>query len=315
MLKHFISFDDLSPQDFTDLLQVASYLKRRRRQGISEHALCGKTLVLLFEKPSLRTRLSFEVAMSELGGRTLYVRGEEVGMGVREPVRDVARVLSRYVQGIMARVYVHKMVEELAQYGSVPVINGLSDHGHPCQVLADFLTISEHLGTIRNLRIVFIGDANNVCRSLARACILAGSQLVLACPPQYAFGEQDIKAFGPAWGSQVIQVHDPTAAVAGAHVLYTDVWTSMGQEAEKAARLLAFQGYQISPALIAKADPEARIMHCLPAHRDEEITDAAFEHPRSIVFDQAENRVHAQKAVLRLLLANDAQAIIEAARH
>jgi len=314
MLKHFISLSDISAGEFSDLLKVAAYLKRRRAQGITEHALTGKTLALLFEKPSLRTRLSFEVAMAELGGRSLYVRGEEVGMGVREPVRDVARVLSRYVQGIMARVFLHQTVSDLARHGSVPVINGLSDEGHPCQALADLLTIQEHLGTVAGLRVVFVGDANNVCRSLARACMLAGSQLVLACPKQYAFAAADITAFGPAWGKQVIQLHDPVEAVAGAHVLYSDVWTSMGQEAEREERLRAFQGYQINDALIARARADARIMHCLPAHRDEEITDAAFEHPRALVFDQAENRVHAQKAVLRLLMANDAEAVIAAAR-
>ncbi len=314
MLKHFISLADLSAAEFADLLKVAIYLKRRRAQGISENALSGKTLALLFEKPSLRTRLSFEVAMSELGGRSIYVRGEEVGMGVREPVRDVARVLSRYVQGIMARVYKHETVSDLARHGHVPVINGLSDEGHPCQALADLLTIQEHFGTVSGLRVVFVGDANNVCRSLARACMLAGSQLVLACPAQYSFSKADIAAFGPAWGSQVIQLHDPQAAVAGAHVLYSDVWTSMGQEAEREERLRAFQGYQINEALIARARGDARIMHCLPAHREEEITDAAFEHPRAIVFDQAENRVHAQKAVLRLLMANDAEAVLAAAR-
>ena len=314
MLKHFISLDDISSETFSDLLMVASYLKRRRAQGITEHALSGKTIALLFEKPSLRTRLSFEVAMAELGGRSLYIRGEEVGMGVREPVRDVARVLSRYVQGIMARVFQHQTVTDLARHGTVPVINGLSDEGHPCQALADLLTIQEHFGTVAGLRMVFVGDANNVCRSLARACILAGTQLVLACPKQYAFSAKDIASFTSAWGTQVLQLHDPAAAVAGAHVLYSDVWTSMGQEAEREERLRAFQGYQINEALIAQARPDARIMHCLPAHRDEEITDGAVEHPRSIVFDQAENRVHAQKAVLRLLMATDAQAVIAAAR-
>jgi len=314
MLTHFISLNDLTAELFRDLLAVATYLKRRRALGIPEHALTGKTLAMIFEKPSLRTRLSFEVAMSELGGRSLYVRGDEVGMGVREPARDVARVLSRYVQGIMARVYKHQSIVELAAHGSVPVINGLSDDCHPCQALADFLTIQEHLGTIAGLRLVFIGDANNVARSLARAAILAGSQLVLACPKNYAFTQADITAFGAAWGKQVIQVHDPAEAVSGAHVLYTDVWTSMGQEAEKAERIQAFSGYQINDALIAKARGDVRIMHCLPAHRDEEITDSAVEHPRSIIFDQAENRMHAQKAILRLLLANDAAAVIAAAR-
>jgi ornithine carbamoyltransferase len=252
--------------------------------------------------------------MTELGGRSLYVRGEEVGMGVREPVRDVARVLSRYVQGIMARVFLHQSIVDLAKHGSVPVINGLSDECHPCQALADFLTIQEHLGTIANLRVVFIGDANNVARSLARAAILAGSQLVLACPKNYAFTQADIALFGASWGKQVIQVHDPAEAVTGAHVLYTDVWTSMGQEAEKAQRLQAFRGYQINDALIAKARGDVRIMHCLPAHRDEEITDSVVEHERSIIFDQAENRLHAQKAILRLLMANDSAAVIAAAR-
>ncbi len=182
------------------------------------------------------------------------------------------------------------------------------------RTLADFLTIQEHLGTIAGLRLVFIGDANNVARSLARAAILAGSQLVLACPKNYAFTQADITAFGAAWGKQVIQVHDPAEAVSGAHVLYTDVWTSMGQEAEKAERIQAFCGYQINDALIAKARGDVRIMHCLPAHRDEEITDSAVEHQRSIIFDQAENRMHAQKAILRLLMANDSAAVIAAAR-
>jgi ornithine carbamoyltransferase len=313
MLKHFITLTDFTAPQFAEFLAVATYLKRRRAQGITEHALIGKTLAMIFEKPSLRTRLSFEVAMSELGGRSIYVRGEEVGMGSREPVRDVARVLSRYVQGIMARVFVHQTVVDLAKYGSVPVINGLSDNCHPCQALADMLTIQEHFNTVAGLRIVFIGDANNVARSLARACMLSGSQFVLACPKNYAFTAADIKLFGAAWGSSVIQVHNPAEAVNGAHVLYSDVWTSMGQEAEKAERLQAFAGYQINDALIAKARGDVRIMHCLPAHRDEEITDSAVEHAQSIIFDQAENRLHAQKAILRLALANDQSAVIAAA--
>ena len=313
MLTHFISFNDLTAEQFRNLLDVAAYLKRRRAQGILECALAGKTLAMIFEKPSLRTRLSFEVAMTELGGRSLYIRGDEVGMGVREPTRDVARVLSRYVQGIMARVFKHQSILDLAAHGSVPVINGLSDECHPCQALADFLTIQEHFGTIEGLRVVFIGDANNVARSLARASILAGSQLVLACPKNYAFTQEDIASFGAAWGKQVIQVHEPVEAVSGAHVLYSDVWTSMGQEAEKAERLEAFRGYQINDTLIARARSDVRIMHCLPAHRDEEITDSAVEHPRSIIFDQAENRLHAQKAILRLLMAPDGAAVIASA--
>jgi ornithine carbamoyltransferase len=314
MGKDFITLDDLDRDAFHDLLAVAAYLKRRRAQGVAEHALAGKTLAMVFEKPSLRTRLSFEVGMAELGGLAMYVRGEEVGLNSREPVCDVARVLSRYVHGIMLRTFEHRNVEEMAKHASVPVINGLSDFCHPCQALADLMTIKEVFGTAAGLRVVFIGDANNVCRSLARACILAGSQLVLACPQQYAFSAEDIALFGPAWGSGVVQVHDPAKAVAGAHLLYTDVWTSMGQESQREQRLRAFQGYQINDVLLAKARPDARVMHCLPAHRGEEVTDSVFESSRSIVFQQAENRLHAQKAILRLLMAKDSDRVLAAAK-
>jgi ornithine carbamoyltransferase len=213
----------------------------------------------------------------------------------------------------MARVFKHATVTGLAAHASIPVVNGLSDDSHPCQALADFQTIKEHFGTVAGLRIVFIGDANNVSRSLAHACILAGSTLVLACPKDYAFTQADIAAFGAHWGRSVIQVHDPAEAVANADVLYSDVWTSMGQEAEKAVRLKAFQGYQINEALLARA-PKAKVMHCLPAHRGEEITDGAMEHSRSIVFDQAENRLHAQKAVLRVLMTADGPALLASMR-
>jgi len=311
MLKHFLSLDTLTPREFTELLAVALYLKRRRAQGITEHALAGKTLAMVFEKPSLRTRLSFEQAMSELGGKSIYIRGEEIGLGKREPIQDVARVLSRYVQGIMARVYKHESIAGLAQYGSVPVVNGLCDRYHPCQALGDFLTIREHLGTTSGLKIVFVGDGNNVARSLANATVLGGSEFVLACPAGYGWSDADRVRYK---GQPVSEVADVQQAVAGAHVLYTDVWTSMGQEAEQAKRIHDFQGYQINTTLINQARPDARIMHCLPAHRDEEITNDAVEHPRSIIFDQAENRLHAQKAVLRLLMANDAEQVITAAR-
>ena len=311
MLKHFLSLDTLSPREFSELLAVALYLKRRRAQGITEHALAGKTLAMVFEKPSLRTRLSFEQAMNELGGKSIYIRGEEIGLGKREPIQDVARVLSRYVQGIMARVYKHESVAGLAQYGSVPVVNGLCDRYHPCQALGDFLTIREHLGTTSGLKIVFVGDGNNVARSLANATVLGGSEFVLACPAGYGWSDADRVRYK---GQPVSEVADVQRAVAGAHVLYTDVWTSMGQEAEQAKRIRDFQGYQINAVLINQARPDARIMHCLPAHRDEEITSDAVEHPRSIIFDQAENRLHAQKAVLRLLMANDAEQVIAAAR-
>lgn len=311
MAAHFLTLDTCTPTQLADYLAVATYLKRRRAQGIPEHALAGKTLAMVFEKPSLRTRLSFETAMSELGGRSLYIRGEEIGLGKREPIQDVARVLSRYVQGIMARVYKHESIAGMAQFGSVPVINGLCDRFHPCQALADILTIQEHLGTTKGLKVVFVGDGNNVARSLARAVVLGGSEFVLACPAGYGWKESDAQRFA---GQPVSEVNDPARAVAGAHVLYTDVWTSMGQEAEQAKRLRDFQGYQINESLIVQARSDARIMHCLPAHRDEEITDGAVEHQRSIIFDQAENRLHAQKAVLRLLMAKDAEQVVAAAR-
>ena len=312
--RHFIDLRDITAADFADLLAVSRYLKARRAQGIAETALTGKTLAMVFEKPSLRTRVSFEVGMTELGGRAMYLSKDEVGLGVRETVADVARVLSRYVQGIMIRTFSHENVVQLAERGSVPVINGLSDTSHPCQALADLLTAQEHFGRVQGLTVVFIGDGNNVARSLAEGCILAGAKFILACPPAYAFTPADIAAFGPAWGATVRQLHDPVAAVRGADVLYSDVWTSMGQEKERAERLRAFAGYQINAGLLKAAGSQARIMHCLPAKRGEEITDEAMESPASIVFDQAENRLHAQKAVLRLLLADDRAAVLAAAR-
>ncbi|MDA3962160.1 MAG: ornithine carbamoyltransferase [Planctomycetota bacterium] len=312
--KDFISLFDLEPEDLKDLLSLAVYLKKRRAQGVRESALAGKHLAMLFEKPSLRTRVSFEVGMSELGGHALYISKDEVGLGQREAVEDVARVLSRYVQGIMIRTFAHSNVRKLAESGSVPVINGLCDEAHPCQALADMLTVLEHFGRVDGLRIVFIGDGNNVARSLARACVLLGSSFVLACPEAYAFTERDQAAFGEHWGNSVVQVHDPDRAVAGAHVLYTDVWTSMGQEAERDKRLAAFSGYQINASLLAKADPSVKVLHCLPAHRGEEITAEVIEAPASVVFDQAENRLHAQKAVMRLLMADDRDEVLAAAR-
>jgi ornithine carbamoyltransferase len=313
-LRHFISIDEITPAELEDLLAVATYLKRRRAQGVPEHALAGLTLAMIFEKPSLRTRMTFEVGMRELGGEAMYIRGEEVGIGSREPARDVARVLGRCVDGIMARVFKHQTILDFAREAGVPVINGLCDRHHPCQALADLLTIREHFGSTQGLKVVFVGDANNVARSLARACLHAGAAFTLACPKAYGFSEADRARWGAAWGAGVEEINDPDQAAAGAHVLYTDVWTSMGQEAEREKRLRDFQGYQVNERLIGLARPEARIMHCLPAHRGEEITDGAVEHPRSIIFDQAENRLHAQKAILRLLLANDAAAVVAAAR-
>ena len=312
--KDFLSLTDYDAADFADWMALARYLKHRCKNGIREAALAGQTLAMIFEKPSLRTRVSFEVGMTQLGGTSMYIRGEEVGLNTREPAQDIARVLSRYVQGIMIRTFDHSNVEQLAQFADIPVINGLTDDSHPCQALADLLTIHEHFGTCAGLRVVFIGDGNNVSRSLARACMLSGSEFVLASPESYAFTKEDISEFGDSWGKQITQSHDPIEAVSGAHILYSDVWTSMGQEAEREQRLQAFQGYQINKDLLSHADAAVKIMHCLPAHRGEEITDDAFESDCSIVFDQAENRLHAQKAVMRLLMANDRERVMTAAR-
>lgn len=313
--KDFLSLSDFEPEDIRSFLAVAVWLKQRRAAGIRENALVNKTLGLIFEKPSLRTRVSFEVGMLELGGQNIYIRGEEVGLGTREPVQDVARVLSRYVGGIMIRTFAHDTVEALARHATIPIINGLSDECHPCQALADVLTILEHLGRLQDVGLVFIGDGNNVARSLARICTQVGARFTLACPADYAFSQADIDSFGDAWGKSVRQVHDPAAAVAGADILYSDVWTSMGQEAEREQRLNAFAGYQINADLMGQAARDVKIMHCLPAHRGEEITDEAFESSASIVFDQAENRLDAQKAILRVLLADDGADVVDQARH
>ncbi|MFW5859907.1 MAG: ornithine carbamoyltransferase [Planctomycetota bacterium] len=311
--KDLISLNDLTAADFAALLDVALYLKERRTRGVIETVLAGRTLAMVFEKPSLRTRVSFEVGMTELGGRGMYLSRDEVGLGTREAVEDIARVLSRYVQGIMIRTFAHANVVTLAEHADVPVINGLSDASHPCQALADVLTMREHFPDLAGLTVVFIGDGNNVARSLARACVLIGARMVLACPEAYAFTDRDIAEFGDDWGRTVSQCHDPREAVAGADVLYSDVWTSMGQEDERAERLRAFAGYQINPDLIAAAGDRVRIMHCLPAKRGEEITDAAITCPQSIIFDQAENRMHAQKAILRILMADDRDEVLAAA--
>jgi ornithine carbamoyltransferase len=315
MYRHIISLAELSAQDFDDILKVAAYLKARHKRGVPETALAGKSLAMIFEKPSLRTRLSFEMAMVQLGGHATYIRGEEVGLNVREPVKDVARVLSRMVNGIMVRTFAHQNVVDLAAHATVPVINGLSDASHPCQALADILTMREHFGDdLKGFKVVFVGDGNNVARSLARACVHVGAKFVLAAPVAYQFTKDDQADFGKDWGGAITQTASINDAAKGADVLYTDVWTSMGQEAEKAKRLADFAGFCIDESLIAKSSPRVQVLHCLPAHRGEEISDAAMEGPQSLIFDQAENRLHAQKAVLRLLMADDREQVIAAAR-
>lgn len=302
--RDLISIADLSPQDVQRVVDTALQTKNGRSLSI----LGGKALALLFEKPSLRTRVSFDVAMQQLGGHTLYLSPAEVGLGEREPVADVARVLSRYVDAIAARTFKHETVEELARWADVPVINALSDGEHPCQALADLLTIYEKKGRWRGLVLSFVGDGNNVARSLMLGATLVGMDFRIAAPRGHRISTALVdkaESLAAASGAAVVCVESPQEAVRGADVVYTDVWTSMGQEEERAERRRSFDGYQVNAELLALASPDAIVMHDLPAHRGEEIADEVIEGPQSVVFDQAENRLHAQKAVLALILGGE----------
>jgi len=301
--RDLISIADMSPQDIRRVVDTARMMKSGRPSSV----LKGKTLALLFEKPSLRTRVSFDVAMQQLGGHAVYLSPAEVGLGEREPVADVARVLSRYVDAIAARTFAQETVEELARWADVPVINALSDGEHPCQALADLLTIYEKKGRWRGLVLAFVGDGNNVARSLMLGSALAGMDFRIASPQGYGISTElvDKAKSLAASGVAVVCVESPQEAVSGADVVYTDVWMSMGQEKEQAERQRAFSGYQVNAELLALASPDAIVMHDLPAHRGEEIADEVIEGPQSVVFDQAENRLHAQKAVLSLILGGE----------
>ena len=307
-MKHFLSIADLTPDELKNLLDLATQLKTERQNGGNKPVLRGKSLALVFQKPSLRTRVSFEMGMVHLGGYAFYLSPNEVKMGGRESVADVARVLSGYVDAVMARVFEHQHILDLAQYSSVPIINGLSDYNHPAQALADFFTVLEHKGNPEGLKMTYVGDANNVARSLLFAAMKLGTHFTIATPPSYGLDEETIalaRTFSTA-GAQIEFYEDPAKAVADADVIYTDVWTSMGQEAEKETRLQVFPPYQINQQLVSKAKPDCIVMHCLPAHRGEEITDEVADGPNSVLFPQAENRMHAQKAILVELLAKDA---------
>ncbi|MGI6379867.1 MAG: ornithine carbamoyltransferase [Anaerolineae bacterium] len=303
--KDFLSIADLDPQELSELLELAADLKIERRQGAMVQRLEGKALAMVFQKPSLRTRVSFEMAMTDLGGRALYLSPAEVGMGARESVADVARVLSRFVDAIMARVFDHAEIVSLARWASVPVINGLSDYNHPCQALADLLTIGERIGHLEGVRLAYLGDGNNVLHSLIFAAALTGMELRVATPEGYE-PDADVVARGREMarvtGASIVLEPDPRAAVLEADVLYTDTWTSMGQEEESERRARIFPPYQINAELLALAAPGAGVMHCLPAHRGQEITDEVADGGQSWLWDQAENRLHSQKAVLVRLL-------------
>jgi len=300
-MKHFLNLMDQPAEVLATLLARSAELKADR--ALARTALAGRVVGLVFEKPSLRTRVSFEAAVAQLGGTSLFFPGNEIGLGWREPLPDLARVMSRYIDALVCRVFLQATVDQLAKFSTIPVVNGLSDRSHPCQAVADMLTVQEAFGTVQGRTIAFIGDGNNVSMSLAVACGKLGAKLILACPKRYAFDDVFLKNYEQNIGLPLpLMVNDPIEAVSNADVIYTDVWTSMGQEAEREVRLRKFAKFQVNEQLMAKAPSHAKILHCLPAHRGEEITDGAMESPASLIFDQAENRLHAQKAILELLL-------------
>ncbi|MDR7483064.1 MAG: ornithine carbamoyltransferase [Armatimonadota bacterium] len=304
--RDYLSVDDLSPDELRAVLHFGADLKARHRAGERPPLLAGKTLAMVFEKPSLRTRVSFETGMFQLGGMAIYLGPQEIQLGVRESVTDAARNLERFADAIMARTFAHATVVELAEGARCPVINGLSDHEHPCQALGDLLTIGERFPRWEDVRLAWVGDGNNVCHSLLLGAAKLGMTMRVASPRGYTPAEGVVdraRAIAAMTGATIALVADPGEAVAGADVVYTDVWTSMGQEAEREERARVFRPYQVNATLLRGAKPTAVVMHCLPAHRGEEITDDVLDGPQSVVYDQAENRLHAQKALLAMLMA------------
>ena len=303
-LKHkdIVSIFDLSKEEIHEILSLAGTLKERLHQNEPFSPLAGKTLAMIFEKPSLRTRVTFETGMTQLGGHAIFLSPDDIKMGVRESVADTARNLSRLVDGIMARTFSHDAVVNLAGDASIPVINGLTDRLHPCQGLTDCFTIQEKLGSVAGVKLAFLGDGNNVAHSLIYAAARLGMNFSIACPPGYEPLPEIVREAGAEAESTISVTSDIVEALDGADVVYTDAWASMGQEQEAEARREAFAPYQLNKAALEMARPGALVMHCLPAHRGEEITDEVMDGPQSIVFDQAENRLHTQKAILTLLM-------------
>ena len=299
-MKHLLKLLDLSAEEITDLLNLADQLKYEQKHGIEHPILKGKTLGMIFAKASTRTRVSFETGMYQLGGHPLYLSAGDMQIGRGEPIQDTARVLSRYLDGIMIRTFEQKQVEDLAQYGSIPVINALTDFAHPCQVLADLMTIREEKGSLEGLRAAYIGDGNNMANSIIVGCLKMGMGIAVACPDAYR-PAPEVLEFAKG-NPNFLLTNDPREAAKGADVLFTDVWASMGQEGEAEQRKRDFAGYQINEELMALAKPDALVQHCLPAHRGEEITAEVFEAHAREIFEEAENRLHAQKAVLVTLM-------------
>ncbi len=307
MPKHFLCLTDWSRADLDALFALSADLKARHQRGEAHRLLAGKTLAMIFDKSSTRTRVSFEAGMAQLGGHALFLAPGNTQMGRGEPIKDTARCLSRYVDGVMIRTFAQANIEEFVRYSSVPVINGLSDSYHPCQVMADLLTVIEHKGGYEGLRYCWIGDGNNMANSWINAAAVFGFELRVATPQGYE-PDAAVCARAAAMGARILYTNDPLEAAAGADVLNTDVWASMGQEAEQQQRVRDFQGFQINSGTLAAAAPESIVMHCLPAHRDEEITDEVIESRHSVIFDQAGNRLHVQKAIMVALMQGPAGA-------
>lgn len=305
-MKDFLSIGDHSPQELQEMLDLAIYLKKERQEkGANQPLLKDKKLGMIFQKPSLRTRVSFERGMEHLGGSAMYIGPTEIGLGKRESIADVARVMSGYVDALMARVFDHQHVIELAKWSSIPVINGLSDYNHPCQAMADILTVLEEFGTIKGINVAYVGDGNNVAVSLMQVCSKLGANFTIANPTGYDIPAPSIAAarkFAVESGSTISFLEDPHKAVKNADVIYTDTWTSMGQEEETAKREKVFPPYQVNEQLVSEARDHVIVLHCLPAHRNHEITDAIADGPHSRLFPQAHNRMHAQKAILVKLI-------------
>ncbi|WP_418329232.1 ornithine carbamoyltransferase [Ruminococcus sp.] len=296
-MKHLLKMLDLSKEEILDILNLADQLKYENKNGIEHHILKGKTLGMIFQKSSTRTRVSFETGMYQLGGQALFLSNRDLQIGRGEPVQDTARVLSRYLDGIMIRTFEQKEVEDLAKYGSIPVINGLTDFCHPCQVLADLMTIREFKGRFEGLKMCYIGDGNNMANSLIVGGLKVGMEVSIACPKDYQ-PASEVLEFAKGYGDKFSMTDVPLEAAKDADVLFTDVWTSMGEEAETEKRKIAFKGYQINDDIMAVAKADAMVQHCLPAHREEEITEKVFEAHANEIFEEAENRLHAQKAVM-----------------
>jgi len=303
MKRDFLTILDLSAEELDALLRRASTLKENFKRGKLKPTLAGKTLGLIFDKPSTRTRVSFEVAMNQLGGKVIFMSSQDTQLSRDEPLRDTALVLSRYIDGLVVRTYDDADLQELARHAEIPVINGLTDLYHPCQVMGDILTIQEKKGNLKQLRIAWVGDGNNVAHSWINAAARLPFTLLLACPPGYEPKKDILETAKELAGERIHCGNDPVEAVRDADVINTDVWTSMGQDEERRQRLAAFQGYQINDDLLRKAKPDAIVLHCLPAHRGEEITDEVMDGPNSAIFDQAENRMHLQRALLDWLLS------------